>query len=398
MARDFDLVLLGATGFTGRLVAAELARAAPATTRIALAGRDLSRLQQVQASLPERARQWPLIRADSLQQADMDALAERTTVVCTTVGPYAQYGMPLVTACVKVGTHVCDLTGEVQFMRECIDRHDADARRTGARIVHTCGFDSIPSDLGVHVLHKTLGAMTRATYVVEVLKGGISGGTFASMLNAGRGLATNPALRRLMSDPYALSPDRPNEPELKGQADLARFKFDAFTQRWVAPFVMASVNTRVVRRTNALRSWAYGRQFRYAEVSGMKGPVSAAGLTLGLGAFLVLVSNGVTRGLVEKRLPKPGEGPSEQTRENGRLRVRILGEGESGLRASVIVTGQGDPGYKLTSVMLSQSALCLAHDGAQLPGHGGVLTPATAMGDVLLRRLEAAGMGFKVEQ
>jgi short subunit dehydrogenase-like uncharacterized protein len=398
MAREFDVILLGATGFTGRLVARYLATAAPEGTRIALAGRDRMKLEQVLRGLPERARTWPVVVADSLNQTDMDTLAARTTVVCTTVGPYAKFGMPLVNACVKSGTHVCDLTGEVPFMREYIDRHDADARKSGARIVHTCGFDSIPSDLGVHVLHKALGPMKRATYVVEVLKGGASGGTLASAMNIADELLKDRRLRKLLGDPYALSPDRANEPALKGQRDLARFKYDDFTQRWVAPFFMASVNTRVVRRTNALRAWQYGRQFRYAEVSGMKGPFAAAAMTLGLGAFLLLISQPLTRKLAMTRLPKPGEGPTERQQENGRMRIRILGESEGGERASVVVSGKGDPGYKLTSIMLGESALCLALDGAMLPPRAGVLTPATAMGDVLVQRLERAGISFAVER
>jgi short subunit dehydrogenase-like uncharacterized protein len=398
MAREFDLVLLGATGFTGKLVAQYLALAAPPGARVALAGRDQAKLEQVRGTLPEAARVWPVLVVDSLNAADMEALAPRTTVVCTTVGPYAKYGLPLVAACAKAGTHTCDLTGEVPFMRACIDQFDADARKSGARIVHTCGFDSIPSDLGVHVLHKTLGPMKRATYVVEQLKGGASGGTIASMMTIADAMLADPSLRKLLGDPYALSPDRPNEPALKGQRDLSSFKYDDFTARWVAPFFMASVNTRVVRRSNALRAWEYGRAFRYAEVSGMKGPFAAAGLTLGLGAFMGAVAVPFTRKLLAGRLPKPGEGPTAEARENGRMRVRVVGEGENGLRASVVIFGRGDPGYKLTAIMLGQSALSLAFDGDKLPQRAGVLTPATAMGDVLVKRLEAAGITFTVEQ
>jgi short subunit dehydrogenase-like uncharacterized protein len=397
MAREFDLVLLGATGFTGRLVAQYLALAAPPGTRIALAGRDQARLEGVRRSLPAAAQAWPVLLADSTSQPDMTTLAPRTTVVCTTVGPYAKFGLPLVAACAQAGTHTCDLSGEVQFMRDCIDRFDAAARLSGARIVHSCGFDSIPSDLGVHLLHERLGPMTRATLVIEELKGGFSGGTFASLFNGLEEALANPQRRKLLGDPYALSPDRPNEPVLENEGDLASFRHDPFVGRWVAPFVMASVNTRVVRRSNALRGWQYGRRFRYAEVSGMKGPLTAAGLTLGLGAFMGLLAVPFTRKLVAARLPQPGEGPSPAQREHGRLRLRILGEAESGQRAAVVVSGRGDPGYALTSVMLGEAALCLAFDAQALPARAGVLTPATAMGSVLVERLRAAGLSFEVE-
>ncbi len=399
--RTFDIVLFGATGFTGKLVAEYLADHAPSDVRIALAGRNAQKLEAIRAGLSERARSWPLVVADSGDSASLAALAAKTKVVCTTVGPYAKYGLPLVEACAKAGTHYCDLTGEPQFMREAIDRHHQAAKASGARIVHTCGFDSIPSDLGVQVLHEALGPLTRATYVVEILKGAVSGGTFASALNGLDEAKADRKKRKVMVDPYALSPDRSKEPDLGDERDLASFRFDDFVGQWIAPFIMASVNTRVVRRSNALQGYAYGKRFRYAEVSGMKkgvrGMVKAATFTAGLGAFVAGVMFGPTRKLIEARLPKPGEGPSEQTRKSGFMRVRVFGESESGARKSVLIEGKGDPGYQLTSLLLGESALCLARDEAKLPKVAGVLTPATAMGRVLTERLVAAGMVFKVE-
>ena len=398
--RTFDLVLFGATGFTGRLVAEYLAKAAPQDLRIALAGRNTQKLEGVRAGLPERARTWPLVNVDAADKAAMEKLAEDTKVVCTTVGPYAKYGFPLVEACAKAGTHYCDLTGETLFMRDAIDRFHETAKASGARIVHTCGFDSIPSDLGVQFLAESLGSLKQATYVVEVAKGGFSGGTVASMLNFLDEAKKDRSRLRMMADPYALSPAREKEPKLGNERDLTSFKFDEFVGQWVAPFIMASVNTRVVRRSNALLDYAYGRSFRYAEVMGMKkgarGAIKAAQLAGALGAFMGLLMS-PARKFVEARLPKPGEGPDEKTRQTGFLRVRIFGESESGARKVVTIEGHGDPGYQLTALMLGQSALCLALDEDKLPNASGVLTPAVAMGKVLRDRLVAAGMTFAVD-
>ncbi len=273
--RDLDLVLFGATGFTGRLVAEYLSTHAPEGTRIALAGRSAQKLEGIRATLGPGAKAWPVLVADSGDAASLERMARQTKVVCTTVGPYAKYGLPLVEACAKAGTHSCDLTGEPLFMRESIDRFDAVAKQSGARIVHTCGFDSIPSDLGVLALHEVLGKLARVTYVVEVLKGGFSGGTVASLLNSLDQVKADRSKLRVMGDPYGLSPDRAIEPKLGNERDLNGFKFDDFVGQWVGPFIMASINTRVVRRSNALLGYAYGRSFRYAEVMGMKrGPAA----------------------------------------------------------------------------------------------------------------------------
>jgi short subunit dehydrogenase-like uncharacterized protein len=399
--RTLDIVLFGATGFTGRLIAEYLANHAPADVRIALAGRNTQKLEGIRAGLPERAKSWPLLVADAADAASLEKLAEQTKVVCTTVGPYAKYGLPLVEACAKAGTNYCDLTGEPQFMRESIDRYDQIAKASGARIVHTCGFDSIPSDLGVLMLFEALGPLARATYVVEILKGGASGGTIASGLNGLDEAKTDRKKRKALTDPYALSADRAQEPDLGDERDLSTFRYDDFVGQWIAPFIMASVNTRVVRRSNSLQGHAYGKRFRYAEVTGMKrgarAALRAATFTAGLGLFVGSLMFGPTRKLVEARLPKPGEGPSEATRKSGFLRVRVFGESESGVRKTVLIEGKGDPGYQLTSLILGEAALCLARDEEKLPEVAGVLTPATAMGRVLTERLVAAGMVFKLE-
>jgi short subunit dehydrogenase-like uncharacterized protein len=402
MSRTFDVVLFGATGFTGRLVAEYLAAHAPPTARIALAGRSQSKLEQIRSTLPAAAQQWPLLVGDATDAAAMSKIAEDAVVVCTTVGPYAKYGLPLVQSCAKAGTHYCDLTGETQFMRDSIDSADAAAKASGARIVHTCGFDSIPSDLGVWLLHRNLGQLARATYVLVASKGGFSGGTVASLLNALDEARTDRSRRRIMGDPYALSPERAAEPNLGDERELMRSQYDDFVGQWVAPWVMASINTRVVRRSNALFNHAYGRRFRYSEVMGMKtgftGMLKAAGVAATMGLFMSSLMWKPTRRWVESRLPKPGEGPDAHMRSTGFLKLRIFAESETGAKKSLEVTGQGDPGYQLTALMLGESALCLAFDAAKTPPTSGVLTPATAMGQVLVDRLRAAGMTFNLEQ
>jgi short subunit dehydrogenase-like uncharacterized protein len=399
MARSLDLVLFGATGFTGRLVAEYLAKHAPAGTRWAMAGRNRQKLEQVRATLGPGAADVKVLEADSGDAASLRAMAGQATAVCTTVGPYAKYGMPLVEACARGGTHYCDLTGEPLFMRDSIDRFDAVAKEHRARIVHAAGFDSVPSDLGTQLLAEQLGPLRRATLVIEKMRGGFSGGTFASFLGSLEEAKTDRARRRLLVDPYALSPRRDAEPQLGDERDLSTFKFDDFTAQWVAPFVMASVNTRVVRRSNALLDYAWGRSLRYAEVSGMRrglrGAVRAMGMTAALGGGFAALTFGPTRRLADRFLPKPGEGPSEEVRRNGYLRLRIYGENENGARGAVVVAGQGDPGYLLTSCILGEGALCLALDGSRLPERYGVLTPATAMGPVLRERLVRAGMTFQ---
>lgn len=399
-AREFDIVVWGATGYTGRLVAAHLALRAPSGLRVGLAGRSEAKLAAVRAALPERAHAWPLLLADATDEPSLRALAARTRVVCTTVGPYARHGLPLVAACAAQPTHLVDLTGEVPFVRDSIDRFDGEARDAGARIVHCCGFDSIPSDLGVWLLHRELGPMARATLVVESAKGGFSGGTIASLLNVLDEASGDPTRRRLLADPYALSPDRAREPDLGPQPDVGRVTFDAFVDRWTAPFLMAPINTRVVRRSNALLGHAYGARLRYREVMGFarggRGVLGATAVTGVLGAFGALLLFGPTRRALTKRLPQPGEGPSEATRRGGHVRLTVFGESEAGRRAAVRVEGAGDPGYQLTAVMLGEAALSLAVDEARLPARVGVLTPATALGLPLIERLREAGLSFEV--
>ena len=401
-SRELDVALFGATGFAGRLVAAYLAEHAPPGTRIGLAGRSEARLAEVRAGLAGTARDWPLLVADSADPASLTALARIARVVATTVGPYHPHGLPLVEACASAGTDYADLSGEVLFERESIDRYHELAASTGARIVHSCGFDSIPSDLGVQALHEAVrgdgaGDLEDTTLVVTALRGGLSGGTLASMMEQLDEMRARPDLRRTAADPYALSPDRAAEPQLGRERDLTRIRYDADLGIWVGPFLMASANSRVVRRSNALQDWAYGRRFRYQEVtgfgSGRAAPMRATMVTTALGALGAGLAFPWTRALLVGRvLPAAGQGPSEKTRRNGYFRMKIHARTSAGQRYVARVEGRGDPGYQATAVMLGESALCLALDRDRLPGRAGVLTPATAMGPVLAGRLRSAGL------
>jgi short subunit dehydrogenase-like uncharacterized protein len=395
--RDLDVVVYGATGFVGKLTAQYLASAAPEGTRIGLGGRSEDKLRQVRSELGPRAADWPLLVADSADRAALDELVARTKVVATTVGPYAQYGLPLSSACAEAGTHYADLTGEVLFMRRSIDANHERAVETGARIVHACGFDSIPSDLGVFLLSEEAGAdpLVDATLVVRGAKGGVSGGTLASMIGVIDEVTGSAEQRRIAEDPYSLSPDRSAESGAEEPDPRWIREHDGV---WLAPFVMGMTNSRVVRRSNALRDFDYGHQLKYRETvacgSGPLGQAKAAAMACGAVGGVAALSVGPVRKGAAKVLPAPGSGPSEKAREKGFFKIEVDGVTESGRRLKAKVAAQGDPGYKATAVMLGESALALALE--DLPGGGGVLTPATAMGPALVDRLRAAGFTLSV--
>jgi short subunit dehydrogenase-like uncharacterized protein len=399
--RELDVAVFGATGFTGRLVAGYLAAHAPGGVRVGLAGRSEKRLADVRSQLPPAASAWPLLVADSADPASLAALARTARVVVSTVGPYRRQGLALVEACAAAGTDYADLTGELLFIRDSIDRCHQAAAGTGARIVHCCGFDSIPSDLGVLLLHQAAeadgaGGLEDTTLVVTALKGGVSGGTLASLMGQLDEVRADPRLGRVVDDPYALSPDRAAEPGLGDERDLSRPSYDPALRMWLGPFVMAGVNTRVVRRSNALQDWAYGRRFRYRETTGFgSGPAAPLMGTAASVAFRSLEAGlafGPSRALLGRLLPAAGQGPSEKTRRDGYFRIQVHTRTAAGTRYVARVEAQGDPGYAATSVMLSQSALCLALDRDRLPGLAGVLTPASGMGAALISRLSAAGL------
>lgn len=403
-APAYDIVLYGATGFTGRLVATYLMENAPQSVRLAIAGRSDAKLRALAADLQRRFPERSLgrILADSGDRESLDALVAQTRVVATTVGPYLRYGANLVDAVVDAGKDYCDLTGEVPFMRQTIDRCHGRAQETGARIVHTCGYDSIPSDLGTLLVQEEMAARgapaTRIRMFVGPSKGGASGGTIASMFEIAASLREDKAARKQMADPYSLNPAQaPRGPK---DWDPRSVDFVPELGQWASPFFMGPVNTRVVRRTHALLGTPWGTDFSYQEYiahgPGWKGRLRATGLLVGLGAVLGMAASARLAPLLAKVLPKPGEGPDEQARETGFFRHAFLAEGPSG-RLLGRVIGNKDPGYAGTAIMMGEAALCLALDREQTPDLAGVLTPATALGMPLVERLRAAGMTLSVE-
>jgi short subunit dehydrogenase-like uncharacterized protein len=406
--REYDVVIWGATGYVGRLVAETMAQLRP-DVRWAMGGRNMSKLERVRAELaetqPEIAK-IPLVEANADDAVSVERLAKQTRVVATTVGPYGLYGKNLVAACAQHGTHYCDLTGEVPFVRWAIDEYHATAKASKARIVPACGFDSIPSDLGVFFLAEE--AKRRGKKLAEVrcfvtdIKGGMSGGTVASMMLISDLVTRDRAAAKLLQDPYSLSPDRAREPT-HDESDRMTPRFDATLDGWGAPWLMANFNSRIVRRSNALLGHDYGRHFHYSEEmfmpGGRLGFVPGMALTIGMPLGLSLFALPPTRKFLASRLPAPGEGPTKEERERGRFALRFLGrlEGDERPTISVRVTGRGDPGYLATSRMMAQAALCLACDPVPAGFEGGVLTPATAMGMPLVERLRTVEMTFDVE-
>lgn len=409
--RDFDIVLFGASGFTGKLVAEYLLQSAPSNVRWAIAGRNLDKLNQVKSSFIERfpqAQALAIIAADAGDHNSLTRLAHSCRVVITTVGPYGKYGEALVAACAEAGTSYCDLTGEVPFIRKMVDAYESLAQKSGARIVHCCGYDSIPSDLGCMMVGEALLAAGTQPISVELLvgktKGGISGGTFASLLHILSEAKEDRNVRRLLGHPYSLNPvGDQNGPD--GQ-DQRGARYVKELNSWSGPFVMAGINTRLVRRGLALRGHPYGRSFQYSEASltgkGAKGYFQAVALSASLGAFVAsLQVEPLKRWIESKWLPKAGEGPSQDIRDSGYFNNIIVGRGRrpDGQLITIRghVKGTKDPGYGETAKMLGESALCLALQSDVLPVQGGSWTPASAMGDVLIKRLTTAGMSFYVE-
>jgi short subunit dehydrogenase-like uncharacterized protein len=400
--RRFDLVVFGATSFVGQILCRHLVarHGTEGPLRWAIAGRSAAKLEAVAADTGAD------VERIVVDAADADGLAElaaSTHVVISTVGPYARYGSPLVAAVSRAGTDYCDLTGEPQWMARMIDAHHDDAVASGARVVHACGFDSIPSDLGVwFTQQRAIEALgepcTRIDMRVQAMRGGASGGTVASMLHLVEEAAADPAVRRLLADPYALNPaDLRSGPR---QPDVTTPTRDPRSGEWLAPFVMASVNTRVVQRSHALAGRPWGPDFRYREAmamgTGPLGAVKAGGLVAGLAAGMGLTALGPTRRLVAKVVPQPGDGPSPEAQRRGFFDLRFSGTTAGGATIETRVTGDRDPGYGCTAKMLGEAAVALR----SLPRDevaGGFWTPSTALGDRLVEALDAhAGMRFEV--
>jgi short subunit dehydrogenase-like uncharacterized protein len=413
MRRDteFDIVIWGATGFTGRLAAEKLAARVGSgqALRWAIGGRNRVKLEAVRSALGPKAADIPIITGDSHEVASLEALAARTNVVCSTVGPYAVYGSELVGACARAGTHYCDLSGEAHWIRKMIEAHQAEAEQTGARIVHACGMDSIPSDVGVFFLQRRAEELhgkpcSHVKMRATEMRGGFSGGTAASLLHGTEAGREDPSIMRAMTEPYYLAPEGQRQgPDLPESMRSVEVAFDEDLGAWTKPFFMGPMNTKIVRRTNALLGYPYGEDFRYEEARvvgpGLTGWLKAKVEAIGYVGFLAAVAAPPTRRLLTRHvLPESGEGPSREVRESGTWEVILIGKLDDGTTMRARVRGEGDPGTESTSRMLVESALCLARDADEIPVGGGSWTPASALGDLLLTRLPAhAGMSFELD-
>lgn len=402
MDKSFDIIVFGATGFTGRLVAEylNLTYGVDGSVRWAMAGRSADKLAEVRDALGIDAK-LPLLVADA---NDTDALAKlvaQTRVVLTTVGPYQKYGEPLIRACAAAGTDYVDLCGEPGWMAKMIPELQPVAQASGARIVFSCGFDSIPFDLGVvyaqHEAQQRLGApLTRVHGRVKVMKGTFSGGTVASMLATMEAVGRDRSLIKTLGNPFALTPGfkGPRQPNDNVAA------FDELANSWTAPFVMATINTKNVHRSNALLGHPWGKDFMYSERTltgdGAKGEKRAKKMARSSKLQTMLLAFAPTRTLLRRfALPKPGEGPNKEQREKGRYEVLFFGETADGRKLTVDVTGDRDPGYGSTCKMITEAALCLVQDIDHTATPGGVWTPGAAMGMTLVKRLQQkAGLTF----
>jgi short subunit dehydrogenase-like uncharacterized protein len=399
--REFDVIVYGASGFVGRRAARYLAdHAQQASLRWAIAGRDHAKLEALAATVGNP----PVFVAEGNDRAALDALAARTRVILAMAGPFALYADKLVYACVAANTHYADITGETPWVKSLIDRHHDTAAAGGTRIVPCCGFDSAPSDLGAYLCAQA--ARARGTECMTVkgffqMSGGLNGGTLATLMMIG----SDPEMNGMMRDPELLNPDDIRAAKTGALRDPTIASFDADITAWIAPFPMGPINTRVVRRSAALyEQWgeSYGKMFGYQEYMAFPGPFGATtAATVAAGTMLAqnTIAFGSTRSLLQPLIPKPGTGPSEAAIRDGWFRCEFVGRTSDGQKIRALVSDRGDPGNAATVKFACEAALALAGDAAALPGgagRGGVLTPASALGDVLVQRLRAAGMTLEV--
>ena len=401
----YDIVVWGATGFAGQLVAEHLTGRYPAAElSVALGGRNESKLQRLTEELTDETdrAEIPIVVGDATAPASLREMAAQTAVVCTTVGPYTTYGTELVEACIDAGTDYCDLTGEINWVREMIDRYHDEAVEADVKIVHSCGFDSIPADLGVKLLQsyatEEFGAACEFVRIyLEDGEGGVSGGTLASAAELFEAAATDPIARETLTNPYSLAP--PGERYGVDTGEQRRPQRDSIRSIWTAPSPMAAVNERVIRRSNALLSYPWGREFRCTEGiptgSGISGATAAGGIALGLGVgTAAMKSSLLRRGLRRFIFPEPGSGPSQEEMESGHFSVRAIGRGTATDGPFTVVSEIGaelDPGYGATARMLGEAGMCLLRDETASPLDGGILTPASGIGDPLGDRLRDVG-------
>lgn len=404
-AKKYDVVVWGATGFTGKWVAKHLFDTYGCDQKAlkwAIAGRSQTKLEEVATFMGDADSNVDQLLADSNDEASLIKLTSNTKAIISTVGPYAYYGSLLVKVCAEHGVHYVDLTGEVPWMREMIDAHQAAAQKSGAKIVHSCGFDSVPSDMGTYYTQKMAKTelnqpLQKISYNLIKAKGGISGGTIASMMNIIELAVKDKTIRRVLANPYALNPDTTFKGPDKG--DQMSAKFSSEIDKWTAPFMMAGINTRIVRRSNALMDFAYGEDFQYKEVmataKGAKGYVAAKAIAGGMKTMMLTSLTGVGRKFLGLFLPDQGEGPKVDPEDPGFYHIQFNGQTTDGQTLVTKLVGDGDPGYGSTSKMLSEAAVCLALD--ELQTGGGFWTPASALGDAYLERLQKnAGLSFEI--
>ena len=405
LLRAYDLIVYGASGFTGRLVAEHLLGTYGATGKIrwAMAGRSAGKLAEVR-DLIGGPSNLSLIAANASDPASLKIMAESAKVIISTVGPYQLYGEGLVAACSAAGTDYVDLCGEPAWMAAMIRKYGEAAQASGARIVFSCGFDSIPFDLGVFFLEREARARfaapaTRVRGRVRKMKGTFSGGTAASLLATVEAAAREPAIRKTLSDPFALTPGFVGAAQPSGNEVVE----DIAAGSWVAPFMMAMINTKAVHRSNQLLNHAYGRDFVYDEMmmtgSGPAGEKRAKALARREAVQNALIEFAPTRALIRRFvLTKPGQGPSKAARDAGFYDILLIGETSDGRSLRVSVKGDKDPGYVSTSKMIAESGVCLARDISHDAVGGGFWTTASAMGELLIGRLQAeAGLTFTLE-
>ena len=408
----YDLIVFGATGFTGKLIVEYLIKYYGLKNQKftwAIAGRDRLKLEELKQALiridPLSVKIDTLI-ADSFNSKSLDILTSSCRVIITTVGPYIEYGLPLVESCVKNHTDYCDLTGEVPFIRESIDLFHEKAKKNKCRIIHSCGFDSIPSDLGVLLLQKnSLEKFNKVcddiNLYVRSIKGGLSGGTISSMIKITKYISSHPEKRRIITSPFSLNPMDKIKNNVQ-QPVLKSIRWDSAFKKWTCPFLMSGINTRVVRRTNAIAEFSYGENFKYNEVSsfnkGLNGFLKAFTMLMTLVFLQFSLRSNLLMWILRKIIfPKPGDGPSKYKMQNGFFKLKIIGSINKIRKNSVTVIGDSDPGYSATSKMLTESAISILLNENLIPKKYGVLTPASGIGLVLIERLKGKGISFKVD-
>lgn len=410
---EYDLVIMGATGFTGKLVVEYLIENYGVENEEftwAIAGRDINKLERLRSSfkyIDSNSNKIPRLVVDSHDTNSLDKMTSISRLVISTVGPYLKFGEALVESCVKNGTHYCDLTGEVPFIRKSIDAFDIKAKKNNCRIVHSCGFDSVPSDIGVLLLQ--MDSLKRfdkpcdeVNLYVRSIRGGLSGGTIDSMISIFKYMGSNPGHRKLLKSPYSLNP-RESLKNNTWQPILKSVKWDDDIQRWLCPFIMAGFNSRIVMRTNAITDYRYGIDFKYSEVSSYKKGLSGflKAVVMFIGLVLIQISLKVRPLLWFLRkffLPSPGEGPSKEIRDNGFFKLDIIGSMDNIKKIRFTVTGEGDPGYSATAKMITESALSILLNQDRIPKVSGVLTPAAGIGVVLAERLNDKGFNFSINE